>query len=293
MGTEYWATFSIFDHRTPNYKRALIIFDRIVIPVASRPFRELTGDELEQLSAEADFLVREGRAIRFDWDPERFGEWKQDVAGKAVSAHLGRHAEDDTRYQLQYEVEEGIVGLEIPQDLEVVAVPVCSSNKEFEHLAEERDTLEVILASLPVPNRDAPLENICRLRDREEFATSLTKMRIWQDELVLALIRARSERERQVLLRQAKSQLQDWISTYHRLVRDAGLANQSATLSAITSLGRTLAGDATAIPKLAETLGDTVKIHTGRRPSWKVVADLECAPAGVIYTAEKEFQAMH
>ena len=289
METEYWATFSIFDHRTPNYKRALIVFDRIVIPVASRPYRGLTREELDQLSAETDFLVREGRAIRFDWDPQRFDEWKQDVAGKAVSAYLGRHAEDDTRYQLQYEVEEGIVNLEKPPDVQVFAVPVCSSNNEFEHLAEERDTLELILESLPVPDRDAPLENICRLRDREDFATSLTKMRIWQDELVLDLIRAESDRERQILLRQARAKLRDWIATYRRLVMDAGLANQSATLSAITSLGRTLAGDITAIPNLAQGLEDTVKIRTAKRPSWKVVADLECALAGVIYIAEEEF----
>src|SRR5260221_5037543 len=104
MKTEYWATFSIFDHRTPNYRRALIVFDRIVIPVATRPYHGLTAEELDQLSAEADFLVYEGRAIRFDWDPQRFDQWKQHVAGKALSAHLGKHAEDDTRYQLQYEI---------------------------------------------------------------------------------------------------------------------------------------------------------------------------------------------
>jgi len=287
MKTEYWATFSIYDHRTPNYRRALIVFDRIVIPVASRPYKGLTGQELDQLSAEVDFLVHEGRAVRFDWDPQRFNEWKQNLVGKGVSAHLGKHAEDDTRYQLQYEVEEGIVGLAKPADVEVLAVPVCSSVKEFEHLAEERDTLEVILDSLPVPNSDASLETICRLRDREDFATSLSKMRIWQDDVVLGLLRAGSEREREVLLRRSKAQLTDWVATYRRLVEDAGLANQSATLSAITSLGRSLAGDATAIPKLAAALGDVVGIRTARRPSWKAVADLECAPAGIIYTTEE------
>src|SRR3712207_5197273 len=109
MTTEYWATFSIYDHRTPNYKRALIIFDRIVIPVATEPFRQLTQEELDQLSAEADFLVREGRAVRFDWDPTRFQEWQQEMTGKSLSAYLGKNAQDDTRYQLQWEVEQGIV----------------------------------------------------------------------------------------------------------------------------------------------------------------------------------------
>lgn len=288
MATEYWATFSIYDHRTPNYKRSLILFDRVVIPVATQPYRGLTAAELDQLSAETDFLVREGRAVRFDWDPEHFAAWQQEMAGKALAAYLGQDAQADTRYQLQWEVEQGIVGLGQPQDIEVLAVPVYSSLQDFEHLAEERQTLEIILAALPVPDENAPLETICRLREREDFATSLHKMRIWQDEVVLDLLRANSERERRVLLRQARAQLQDWIATYRRLVSDAGLANQSATLSAITSIGRGLAGDATALPKLADALGDVVKVRSAVRPTWKTVADLECAPAGVVIAAEDE-----
>src|SRR5687767_10513329 len=210
MATEFWATFSIYDHRSPNYKRALILFDRIVIPVATRPFRRLTQEELDRLSSDADFLVDEGRAVRFDWEPERFEEWKLEMAGKALSAYLGKDAEADTRYQLQHEVQEGIASISKPEGVEVLAVPVCNSKDEFEHLSEERETLELILEALPVPSVDAPLEDICRLRDREDFATSLGKMRIWQDDLVLALVRAQSDRERQILLRQAKARLAYW-----------------------------------------------------------------------------------
>ena len=62
MATEYWATFSIYDHRSPNYRRALVVFDKIVIPIATRPFGKLSGKELDQLSAEVDFLVSYGVA---------------------------------------------------------------------------------------------------------------------------------------------------------------------------------------------------------------------------------------
>ena len=287
MATQYWATFSIYDHRTPNYRRALVLFDRVVIPVPTEPFRKLDGPELDQLSAEVDFLVAEGRAVRFDWDPSRFEEWKQEMAGKAVSAFLGKHAEDDTRYQLQFEVSEGIARMEIPKTDDVLTVPVCSSMSEFDRNAEERHALEVILEALPVPDANAPLEDICRLRDREDFATSLGKMRIWQDDLVLALIRANFDREREVLIRQAKARLKDWIATYRRLVEDAGLASGTATLSAISSLGQTIAGDARGIPRLLAGLRDVATVRQSKRPSWKVVADLECAPAGLIYSSEK------
>lgn len=289
MTTEYWATFSIYDHRTPNYKRALLLFDKVVIPVATQPFRKLTKQELEQLSAEVDFLEKQHLAVRVNWDPQRFAEWKQDMAGKAISHYIGKDAENDTRLQLQYDVEQGSIGINRPQGLDVLAVPVCSSYQEFEHFAYEQNTLEIILNTLPVPSQDASLEAICRLREREDFATSLGKMRIWQDELVLELIRAGSERERDLLLRQGKAQLADWIRTYRRLVADAELANENVALTAISSVGQVLMGDLTALPKLIEMFKDLVTARAGRRPSWKAVADLECAPAGVIYATEEEF----
>jgi hypothetical protein len=100
-------------------------------------------------------------------------------------------------------------------------------------------------------------------------------------------VRANSEREREVLIRQAKARLQDWVATYRRLVEDAGVARGTAALSAISSLGQTIAGDLRGIPRLLAGLSDVAKITKARRPSWKVVADLECAPAGLIYSSEK------
>ncbi len=42
MKNEYWATFSIYDHRTALYHQALVLFDRIVVPVPTRTVGSLS-----------------------------------------------------------------------------------------------------------------------------------------------------------------------------------------------------------------------------------------------------------
>jgi hypothetical protein len=63
---EYWATFSIYDHRSQLYRQALTLFDRAVVPVPTRPFGTPTDDEIEQLAGEVDFLAARGAAVRVD-----------------------------------------------------------------------------------------------------------------------------------------------------------------------------------------------------------------------------------
>src|SRR5260370_42587898 len=77
MSDEYWATFSIYDHRRGAlYRNSLILFDRVVIPVPTTPVGDLTQEEIEALDADVVFLEREGAAVRFDWDPAEFQEWQ-------------------------------------------------------------------------------------------------------------------------------------------------------------------------------------------------------------------------
>ena len=46
-----FGTFSIFDHRDPVFRKALILFDRVVIPVPGRPIYDTSHAELSRLSA--------------------------------------------------------------------------------------------------------------------------------------------------------------------------------------------------------------------------------------------------
>ena len=65
MSDESGATFSIYDHRTPLYNRALLLFDRIVVPVPTSPFGNISASEIEKLSADVAYLAKNDAAIRF------------------------------------------------------------------------------------------------------------------------------------------------------------------------------------------------------------------------------------
>lgn len=283
MSTEYWGTFSIYDHTTAVYRRALVMFDRVVIPVPTAPFGRLTEPMIDALSADVDYLVAKGRCVRFDWDPAEFNEWVREQAGKSLANYLGRDPQADTRYQLQYQIEQNRLPnvANLPDDR--VVLPVAGSVEELEANADERNVLHIVLGKLAVPSPDAPLDDICRLRDTEGFATSLRKMRVWQDDLVLELLRANTEREKEVILRRARARLDDWIATYSRLIRDAGLARDHATVTTVATVGGGLAAGPLGFGKVLEGIGRALGILVALRPSWRAVADDECSPAGVIY----------
>lgn len=284
MATEYWGTFSIYDHTGPVYRRALVMFDRVVIPVPTAPVGRLDQAMIDELSADVDFLVGEGRCVRFDWDPAAFDEWRREQAGKSIANLLGKDAQADTRYHVQHELaENALPGLaDLPEDR--LVLPVAGSIEEFEAHADERYALHVVIGELPMPGPDSPLEDICRLRDQEGFATSLRKMRVWQDDLVLELIGAGSDREKEVILRRARARLEEWTATYARLVEDAGLDRDLTTVTAVSTIGAGLAHGPFGFGKILAGLRG---ISVARRPCWKAVADEECSPAGVIYHSKR------
>ena len=53
VANEYWATFSIFDHRGPLYRKALVFFDRVVMPVPTVPLKDIEEQEIEALDVDA------------------------------------------------------------------------------------------------------------------------------------------------------------------------------------------------------------------------------------------------
>ena len=64
MSEEYWATFSIFDHRELVYRNALALFDKVVMPVPTAPISSLKQEEIDALSADADYLQEKNAAVR-------------------------------------------------------------------------------------------------------------------------------------------------------------------------------------------------------------------------------------
>jgi hypothetical protein len=64
---ETWATFSIIDHRRPIYRQALALFDRIVVPLPTRPIDDQTQEEVDQLKAEAYNLEGVKAGQPYEW----------------------------------------------------------------------------------------------------------------------------------------------------------------------------------------------------------------------------------
>ena len=114
MGSEYWATLSIYDHRADYFRSSMVLFDRIVIPVPIYPWKDLGAAERDALAADASYLEEHGCAIRCDWDPNSFDAWVHD--NLAVSASIRKTDRMlNTRYHLKWLVDTNAIrDVEIP-----------------------------------------------------------------------------------------------------------------------------------------------------------------------------------
>jgi hypothetical protein len=287
---EYWGTLSIYDHRTPRYRQALMLFDKAVIPIPTEPFGELTRVELERLELDLDYLQREGAAVRFDWNPTEFQEWQQSVAGEAVATYLNKDKQLDTRLQLQWAVDHGHVTLaDQPAGL-VTAIPVYGTHRAFEAVCpedEDRVTFEIVIANLSHPADDTPLEDIIRLRQQESFQRSMDGLRRWQTEVVSELVSESAiGKLRELRIRQAAGTLERWLIDYEAALSDAKF--RKVRIGVVSALGvgaALIPGVQPLVPALAAAAPAAFSFRTLFRRPWRDVAATECMPAGVIYEA--------
>ena len=210
MSDEYWSAFSIFDHRGPLYRKALVLFDRVVMPVPTAVVRnskqELVIDqqEIDALSTDADYLVKEGAAIRFDWDINEFYKWRENTSSQdslnseALAKVLVNDPPYATRLQLSQKYSE-LAKSKLPEGVDsVVAVPVYSSKEKYDSatsdlLTAEQSTLEIVTKKLAVPAENTPLESIIRLRDKPQFRDSMYQLRRWQTQIVDQLLQRQGD----------------------------------------------------------------------------------------------------
>lgn len=172
MSDERWATLSIQDHRTALYRRALLLFDRIVVPIPSGPFEDITADEISILSDQVAYLADNAAAVRFDWDPTMFQSWQESVMSESLALSLNR----DPLYATRLQLVEQLTPLIPPDVNSVVAVPVyCDYHsydagaEELRHDVPEMVLLEVVMPRLPVPVNDTALASIVEFRQQEQF----------------------------------------------------------------------------------------------------------------------------
>ncbi|WP_028063992.1 hypothetical protein [Solirubrobacter soli] len=293
--SEQWATFSIYDHRRATFRRALVLFDRVVVPVPSQPFGRLDAKEIETLEADIAFLADADAAVRFEWDPARFAEYEAGVVRESAATFLDGSPEWRTRMQLVHAVKAGSVSLAVPDGVrDVSAVPVYQTADDFKALAvdtageaAEQDTLELILDHIPVPADDTPLELVVELRDKPAFRQAKLALDLWRTTLVLELLEAGEDAiKRKAVLSKASAELAKWAADYTRAMSDTKFAKVEAGFTFVGVIGKLLSLD----PTVVQDAKDMVMLRTIRQPCWRALAGEPFAPAGVIYEASQAWQ---
>lgn len=264
---ETWATFSIIDHRRPIYRQALALFDRIVVPVPPKPIGDQTQEELDQLSAELDYLEAENAARPFLWKSAEFELWREPYLANALAGGVNRDAYEDTRLMLSEEF----------YAPDVLAIPVYGGMQKFTDSrlsmgeVEEALTIE-IMQRLPVPEYDTPLENLVKLRAKPAFRRALDDLLEWKQNKAPAIVLAENR----------KSAITAAMRDFDKLTRAYASAMEAEGYKKAGSIGSIFFSVITGEPMgaLKEAL---VSFREVREPSWKKLAELKCAPGGVVY----------
>jgi len=295
MKSEYWATFSIFDHRTALYRQALVLFDRIVIPIPKAPVADVTAQEIDKLATEAEQLKAHGVAVPMSWDADAFAHWlrPEDHACGGQQEGLARRLSGDqpynTRLMLKEEIDNQATELTKSMNVSVTAVPVFGSRSSQEMSSEnlrgyltERVTLDIVLNSLPMPAINSSFEDILRLRDKPSFQASLAALRIWQKDTIRNLLADNDAAG----IEQAKEDLSEMIRKYSQELRDARYEKVTSSIVSMLAVGAALA-DPTAILALVSGIAAPLfSIKKLLQPCWKDLQDHDCFPAGVVYEAQ-------
>src|ERR1044071_528402 len=289
MMDEHWATFSIYYHWTALYRRALLLFDRVVVPIPTEPYAKVSAAEIDMLAADVAFLERSGAAVRFDWDPAKFHEWQRSVSSEALARTLNQ----DPLYATRLHLAQEYAPLVPPGVDSVTAVPVYRdqtarevSDQELASETQETVLLEIVLPRLPVPADDVPLEAILALREKDQFREALYAVRKWQAKVVPELLSDRTNRDRR--LRAAAADFERWVKQYSEAITDANFAKTKTAVTSVLAVGAILVPFTTPVVAALSALASPLfALRELKKRSWKVVAAAECAPAAVVYASSQ------
>jgi hypothetical protein len=283
---EYWGTFSIFDHRDKVFRRALVLFDRVVMPVPDRPMYDITEQELDELSADVEYLVKNDAAVSYSWNSSSFQDWQANVIREALTVGP-RDSLFDSRMLLQQRASD----LKPPDVEEVIAVPVYGARSVYDNSKTEFTTphqcLMFELAQyLSVPCTDVPLQDLIALRQKPAFRSALEAMRKWEDRVLPEVLSDKSPKK----ITAAANDFARMLGRYEEAMSEARFNKQKAcvvSLLAVTAGVAAAVAGGPAIALLSAAAPALYALKDADKPSWKDVRDKDFAPAGVIYEANQ------
>ena len=290
MPDEHWGTFSIFDYRDPVFRRSLVLFDRVVVPVPERPMYDIGQEELDSLSADVDYLVEHDAAVRYPWSSTHFQDWQRNVIREALSV-----APRDNLYDSRLLLQQKAAELRPATVQDVVAVPVYGARSGYDaSLAElasgapEQLTLE-LAQYLTVPAADVPLDVLVELRARPSFRAAMESLRRWEARVLPEVLSESAPRK----VRAAANDFGNMLRRYEEAMGEAQFGKQKACVVSLLSVGAAVAAACSggaAITVLSAAVPALFALKEADKPSWKRVRDTEFAPAGVIYEANEAFK---
>ncbi len=81
----------------------MVLFDSVVMPVPTEPFGSIPTAELEQLSADAQYLQDTGCARIFPWEPKQFEAWRPDLLNVGLASRVNIENEVNEANSVAYE----------------------------------------------------------------------------------------------------------------------------------------------------------------------------------------------
>lgn len=292
MANELWGTFSIYDHRDEIFKQSLILFDRIVIPIPNKPLGNQTQKELDQLYADATFLSDNDAAIIYEWNTNEFQDWQRGFLREALSEKFSLENRDnlyDTRLMLQEETE----SLKPKGVNKITAIPVYGAKAEFKtayknlgHIVDEGVMVE-LSQLLSTPAKNAPLEDIIKLRNKNSFISAKTSFKEWQFKKVPEILGEKKISN----INLATEEFQEMIGRYEEEITKGNFQKRKAIITSLLALGSVFSAaigqTQTAIALISSAAPNLFSMKKITTQSWKNLRDKPFEAAGVIYEANK------
>ena len=102
------------------------------------------------------------------------------------------------------------------------------------------------------------------------------------------LLQEKSGLKRESLIRAAGRDFEKWIEDYEEAMADAKFKKVRIVTVSVLAVGATLAAGTTPLlTVLAGLAGPLLELRELKKPCWKMVANEDCAPAGVVYAAAR------
>jgi len=293
MANELWGTFSIYDHRNEIFKQSLILFDRIVIPIPNEPLGNQTHKELDQLYADAKFLSDNDAAIIYEWNTNEFQDWQAGFLREALSENFSLENRDnlyDTRLMLQGETE----NLKPKGINKITALPVYGAKEEFKkayanlgHVVDEGVMIE-LCQLLSTPDKNAPLEDIIRLRNKKSFISAKKSFKEWQFKKIPEILGEKKISN----INLAKEEFQDMLERYEDEITKGNFQKRKIVITSLLALGSIFSAaigqTQTAIALISSTAPYLFSMKEISTQSWKDLRDKPFEAAGIIYEANKK-----